>query len=153
MKRSPFKRKARKSKYGNESCTSGLLKRKFDSKGECRYAEHLYARQCNGEIEDLQFQVRWDCRVRGVRIGQRYMRIDFRYFDKHLGEYVWDDFKGLVMPEWALKADLWRADGPGLLRITKARRNKLTPYFTEEIRPMTGAQDFDGPAAEGQDNA
>ena len=146
MRRTGFKHKP-PSKYKNRRCYSVLLDRYFDSEAERRYGEHLYAREQNGEIADLQFQVRWRCQVNGVRIGRRCMYLDFRYFDKQLAEYVWDDFKGYLTPQWALKRDLWKVDGPGLLRITRERKGQLVRYVHDDIRPQSGAQDFDGPAA------
>ena len=124
-------------KYHNRRCWSALLKRHFDSEAERKYGEHLFARQMNGEISDLAFQVRWDCEVNGVRIGNRYMRLDFRYFDGQLAEMVWDDYKGFATPEWKLKADIWAAGGPGVLRITrKAPKASPLSYVHDEIRPI-----------------
>ncbi len=121
-------------KYRNVKGFSHLLKRTFDSLGEMRYAEHLHFRQLAGDISDLQFQVRWDCEVAGRRIGGRYMRIDFKYYDKHLDEWVWDDFKGPVTKDWAVKRDIWAAGGPGTLRITK-KGTKGHPFPGTYLRP------------------
>jgi len=125
----------RRWKYGESKQWSALIGRQFDSGGECRYAEHLFARQANGEIERLEFQVPWEITINGVRIGRRVMRVDFRYFDKRLGETVWDEFKGFPTPEWLLKRDLWAAGGPGILRVTRAVRSRVQPYIQEDIWP------------------
>ena len=141
MKQSTLKRKKGRSpwnarnKYGARAYVSPILDRKFDSTGEGKYAEHLYARQQNGEIRDLEFQVRWDCAIQGQRIGKRYMRIDFRYFDVQRGKVIWADFKGFPAPDWMMKADIWAVDGPGILQIVKANRSKAVPYTTTEIHP------------------
>ena len=125
----------RRNKWGNKPYDSPILNRRFHSTGEGHYGEHLFARQQNGEISDLEFQVRWDCMVGGKRIGKRRMVIDFRYYEKSRGEIVWDDFKGEPTTEWLIKADIWRAGGPGLLVITQKPKGKLGGYTQREIRP------------------
>jgi len=114
---------------------------KFDSIGEGKYAEHLFARQQNGEIEDLRFQVRVDLSINGVRIGRRHMRVDFCYLEHNFSgtvqhRVVYDEFKGMATPEFKLKRDLWRAGaGPSVLRVTKANKSRAVPYTHEDNWP------------------
>ena len=122
----------RRNKYNARRTVSAILKRSFDSAGECRYAEHLYAKQQNGEIAGLEFQVPWACQVNGVKIGKRVMWIDFRYFDKAIGLIVWDDFKGLETRDWAVKRDIWAAGGPGVLRVTRLTKDRIKPFKSDK---------------------
>ena len=117
---------------------SVLLKRTFHSKAECRYAEHLYARQLNHEISDLQFQVRV---VLKDRVLTTPMIVDFKYFDERLGEWVWDEFKGMETTAWRRQRKAWALLGPGLYRVTKAnRRDRVEPYRHELIRPCAPSE-------------
>ena len=105
----------------------------FHSAAERRYAEHLYARQQNGEISDLECQVRVVLRDTVLTIP---MIVDFRYFDHRLGEVVYDEFKGLETPSFKRQKKAWALIGPALYRITKANRgDKIIPYRFEQIRP------------------
>ncbi len=106
----------------------------WDSKEEEDYGRHLRALEMGGKIQKLTRQARVD-----LGVGQRYMRIDFHYWDVYLAEWVWDDYKCLGwrkrgwFKDWALKADIWKAGlGPGLLRITTPSRGG---YHHEDSRP------------------
>ncbi len=138
MKRSPIRRTP-KPKYGNRRCWSNLTKRWFDSAAEMRYGDHLFARQCNGEIRDLEFQVNVPLVIGGVRLGLS--RVDFKYYEhrwrgQQREQWVWDEFKGFETDVWKLKKKLWAAGGgPGMLRVTKANKNRSLPYTFEEIWP------------------
>lgn len=131
MKRSQFK--ARKpSKYKNRRTWSVLCGRWFDSAAECRYGEHLYAREANGEICDLQYQVPVRLEVNGVKVAG--LRVDFSYVED--GELIWCEFKGLETPTWRHKKKLWSACGPGTLIVVYDRKSsKLDPWFYEVIHP------------------
>ena len=122
-------------KYRNRRTFSALSKRWFDSAAECRYADHLYARQENGEIEGLRYQVKVPLVINDVVLGIS-LRVDFMYFDKDLGVVVYDEFKGYATREWKLKKKLWAAGaGPGVLRVTYPRKSKVEPYRHDEIWP------------------
>lgn len=131
--------RVRKNKFGARRCWSAIIKRYFDSDAECRYGEYLFARQQNGEIRDLEFQVEWPIVVNGVRIGHQVMRIDFRYYDPSLtkydarGQLVYDEYKGFPTAVWKHRKDLWAASGPGPLRVTKERKGALEHWICDEI--------------------
>ena len=137
--RKPLKRKTPwggQNKFGAERYWSPILKREFHSTAEGHYAEHLYGREQNGEIADLQFQVRVKL-VTGLT-----MVVDFKYFDFGLtyhdarGEWVWDEFKGAEQDQWKTKRNVWAAGlGPGWYRVTKALKNKLLPYSRTDYWP------------------
>jgi len=113
---------------------SAILNRTFHSKAERRYGEHLYARQQNGEIHGLDFQIRVILRDRVLSIP---MIVDFTYFDERLDVWVWDEFKGMETPSFRRQKKAWALLGPGLYRITKANhRDKMQPYRFEEIWPV-----------------
>ena len=98
----------------------------WDSKAERTYWDRLKLQQAAGEIRDLRRQVRVP-----LGIGQRYFRIDFVYYDERIDQWVFDDFKGLIMADWKLKADIWAAGlGPGILRITTRKKG----YYHHEDR-------------------
>ena len=120
----------RRNKFNACRTYSPLVKRTFDSAAEMRYGEYLFAREQNGEISDLQFQVTVQL-CKAVRL-----RVDFKYFDKKLGETVWDEFKGFETPAWKTKCSVWAAGlGPGLLRVTYERKNKVEHWRWVEHWP------------------
>ena len=112
----------------------------WDSQEERRYYQrHLVLLEKAGEISNLRRQVRVD-----LHIGQRYMRLDFAYYDHHLDCEVWEDWKGAGwkknnwFKDWKLKADMWAAGlGPGLLRITTPRSGG---YHHEDIHPRSNPE-------------
>ena len=129
---------------------SALWKRRFDSGEECRYADHLYARRENGEIEldpDQDFQVTIRFSVRGVDLGITH-KVDFRYIELSgippwVGDgplLVHDEYKGKQTAkarDWLLKKKLYAA-GAGerveVLKVTTLRRSsKIEPFHTEWI--------------------
>ena len=111
----------------------------WDSKEEEEYGRHLRALEKGGKIKRLIRQARVD-----LHVGQRYMKIDFYYFDMYLAEWVWDDYKcfgwkrNRWYKDWKLKADIWKAGlGPGLLRITTPSQGG---YHHEDSRPKPNAE-------------
>ena len=144
------KLQSRRHKYnvGQQSERYSILwKRTFHSVAERRYADHLFALEQNGEIRDVSFQV-------PVRLGDPQtglsltMRVDFKYFDERLAEWVWDEFKGFETSAWRRQKKAWGILGPGLYRVTKANRaDKIEPYRFEEIRPADRRDGVAGAAA------
>jgi hypothetical protein len=127
----------RKNKWNAVRKTSPIIGRTFHSKGECEYGEHLFAREANGEIEDLQFQV-------AVRMLDNHIcwKVDFSYIEYQLTEAIprpqriWDEFKGPETADFKLKKKIWIVGyGPGILRVTYKRRSKIYPYRTDEYIP------------------
>ena len=131
MKKTPFKKR---NKYGANRRYSKLLDRTFHSKAECRYAEHLFTKQQNGEITDLSFQKHVKLKINDVIVTT--MIVDFYYFDNTVGDWVYDEFKGFATDKWKHSVKLWAQLGPGMYRITRASRNRLIPYTFEEIWPV-----------------
>ena len=143
MKRSPIKRRQ---KYGNQRTYSMLCKRHFDSAAEARYADHLFARQENGEIRGLEFQVKVHFSVQGVDLGITH-RVDFRYIELTniplwVGDpplLVHDEYKGKKTSDWVLKKKLYAAgagEGVVALKVTTVNRSsKMVPYDTEWCVP------------------
>lgn len=112
---------------------SAILGRTFHSAAERRYAEHLYARHLNHEITYPEFQVRVKLQDTILSVN---MIVDFKYFDERLGEWVWDEFKGMETPSFRRQKKAWEQIGPGLYCVTKENRgDKIVPYRFEYIRP------------------
>jgi len=117
-------------KYNAKSTRSDIIGRNFHSGAERRYAEWLYARQQNGEIENLQFQMH--VKLLGI-IG---MIVDFYYVED--GEPVWDEFKGKEMAPWRQQVKLWEQVGPGRYRVTKEVRGRFETV--KDIYPNPNAE-------------
>lgn len=149
LKRSgPIKRS--RNKYNARRTHSALWNRVFDSGAECRYADHLYARWKNGEIDEPDFQVPVDLTIGGVKLVP--WKVDFRYFEhrfcgKHTEQWVWDEVKGMELGDYKLKRKIWSAGGgPGLLRVTKERRpSKFEHWAWTEYWPADWADREDKP--------
>lgn len=99
-----------KPKYGNKRTYSDTVGRNFDSDGERRFGEVLWARQKAGEISDLCFQ------VSVTLLGAIRMRPDFRYVED--GAIIHHEFKGREMSPWQLQVKIWRLVGPTEYRTT-----------------------------------
>jgi len=117
-------------KFNANSTRSDIIGRNFHSGAERRYAEWLYAREQNGEIEGLEFQKR--VKLLGI-IG---MIVDFYYIEG--GEPIWDEFKGMEMASWKQQAKLWEQVGPGHYRVTKERRGRFETVV--DIYPNPNAE-------------
>jgi hypothetical protein len=128
--------KVRGNKHNARRTHSMILDRTFHSAGEARFAEHLFAREQNGEIRDLIFQAKVDL-VPGWR-----MRPDFRYVELCLSEQiprpqiVWHEFKGYASPDWKRAKRVWAEGlGPGIYIVTYPRSSRHCPYRNEIIVP------------------
>lgn len=92
---------------------------KFDSKGE--YARWLVLRdmEARGEIRNLERQIRVDLIGKNGPIlsrksgRKRQMVWDFRYFEQL--HAVYEDFKGMILPDWQLKADVFANQNPNVI--------------------------------------
>ena len=82
----------------------------FDSKGEYVRWLELKLLQMAGEVQHLARQVAFEIRVNGVFIKK--YTADFTYYDKKLGQFVIEDFKGRKSREWILTKKLLEAVYP-----------------------------------------
>jgi hypothetical protein len=100
----------------------------FASKLEASLYSQLKLMQGAGElvIEKVQDHVR-------LSDAQILYIPDFRVFDKRLGKQVWYEAKGFESDRWPIVKKLWRAYGPGPLRIFKGTYTRLR--LDEEIIP------------------
>ena len=84
-------------KYGAVRTYSELCQRAFDSRAEARRGENLAMLQREGEISDLEYQVRFVlCDKPKVSIT-----LDFAYTEN--GEKVYEDVKGVETREFRVK--------------------------------------------------
>lgn len=105
-------RKAGAGKYRNRWTRSDIIGRNFQSDGERRMAEYLYAMEQAGDISDLKFQVQVKL------LGCVTMRPDFSYVED--GELIIHEFKGFPTDTWRMQKKLWALVGPGPYRISRA---------------------------------
>jgi len=117
-----------KTKYGNhKTLVEGIT---FDSALEARKWQELCLLQKAGAISSLDRQVRFDLIVNGTKVCS-YVA-DFVYIDG--GKRIVYDAKGMILPEFRLKAKLFKAihgfditlsDGlPATQRRSKAKKAK-----------------------------
>ncbi len=99
-------------KYGNRKTeVDGIV---FDSAAEARRWAELKLLERAGEIRNLERQVTVPLAVNGVKICA--VRPDFLYFEGQ--KRIWDDCKGFVTRDWAIKWKLASALFPNVeLRI------------------------------------
>jgi len=86
--------------------------------------QELRPREMAGEIRDIEIEPQQYFEINGIRILG--YKPDFKYFDVRLGMVVWDECKGEATDKdklWAVKQNLWRAMGPGPLRVIKGDKN------------------------------
>lgn len=93
-------------KYRNRPVHSEMANRRFDSDAERRYCETLLMLQKTGAISDLEFQRTFKLEVNGMLVCS--YRADAVYKDS-TGVLRVVDVKGMVLPEFKLKAKLFRA--------------------------------------------
>jgi hypothetical protein len=115
-------------KFGNRKTEIGGIV--FDSALEARKWQELCTLQKIGAISDLQRQVKFDLSVNDVKVCG-YIA-DFVYTEN--GQTVVFDAKGMILPEFKIKAKLFKAihgfditlsDGlPATARRTKAAKAK-----------------------------
>lgn len=98
---------AKRSKYGAiVTVVDGIS---FHSKHESREYLRLKQLEACGAISDLRLQVRFDLNINEQRWC--YMKLDFTYLEE--GEQIAHDAKGMVTPEWKLKAKAFKILYPG----------------------------------------
>lgn len=112
--------------------TFGPGGRLMDSQAEADRAQDLELLQSAGEIAELEYQP-----VVTLTAGIKY-KPDFKYIER--GRPVFEDVKGCISRDAALKFRLWKQYGPALLRLTRraSRRSGFTVF--REIMP-TGGED------------
>lgn len=93
------------SKYGNKKVKEDG--HRFDSLAEHRRYRELKLLVHAGEIEELGLQVRFDITLNGVPICA-YLA-DFRYFDRTLQRWIYEDVKGVKTAVYRLKKKLVEA--------------------------------------------
>ncbi len=95
----------RKNKYNaKKTVVDGI---KFDSKLEAERWCELRIAERAGVINELKRQVTYRFIVNGVLVC-KYIA-DFEYFDKQTGCIVTEDVKGMITPEFRIKAKLFKA--------------------------------------------
>lgn len=112
----------------------------YDSKGERRRWELLRLLERAGEITDLVFKP--EPVVLDAKAGIKW-RVDYSYIEA--GRRVWEDWKPRPMTAREnMLLKMWKAHGPGLLRITGGRGGKTTvlrsvmPDIQTEAQQTTG---------------
>lgn len=87
------------SKYRAVKTHSELINRTFDSKLEAKRAEQLWKMQENCIISSLEFQ-------KEIVLNKKpsvKLVCDFHYYNEETGEWVWEDAKGKLMPDFRVK--------------------------------------------------
>lgn len=105
------------SKYGNTRTT--VDGREFASKAEAKRYQELRLLEKAGKISGLELQVPFKLVAHGRSIC-KYLS-DFNYYDNDLGYGVTEDVKGVLTPEFKLKARLFEAQYGYSITIIKAR--------------------------------
>lgn len=135
-------RKAWKDTYGKRGGKYGIQRvedkdgRQFASGLEREYFHELKIREMGGEISGIVKEPQIYFEINGVRITG--YKPDFSYFDIRMNEQVWDETKGEATDKgegWRIRQKLWRAMGPGLLRVIKGDKNGWAVART--IRPVS----------------
>ena len=94
-------------KYGAVRTWSELCQRWFDSKMECRRGEELSLLERAGEIQDLEFQIKFVlCKKPRISIT-----VDFSYIEN--GKVKYEDFKGVLMSDFRVKM-AWLKEQQGI---------------------------------------
>jgi len=101
-------------KYRNQPITIDGLR--FDSQAEARRWQQLKLLERAGVILELQRQVTFPIAWNGIKICS--YRADFVYRETATGAQVIEDVKGLLTPEYRIKAKLMAAQG---LPVTEVR--------------------------------
>ena len=102
--RASLQRETKRNKYGNRRTKVDGVS--FASAGEARRWGELKLLERAGEISELRRQQPYPLKVNGRLVTT--MVLDFVYRNR-AGEPVYEDFKGHMTPEWALKAKLFLA--------------------------------------------
>lgn len=106
-------RKPKRNKY--KAIKTTVDGRKFDSKAEARRGAELELLQRAGQIQNLQYQVRYQFMHNGTLIGT-YVA-DFVYHDST--GLVVEDVKGVQTPVFKIKERLMRAFYGVVIRVVK----------------------------------
>lgn len=93
---------------------------RFDSMGEARRWQELKLLERAKLICNLERQKTFPLEVNGIHVSE--YRADYVYFDVAANTHVTEDFKGVLTPEFKLKAKLFRALYGHDITITKGRR-------------------------------
>lgn len=105
----------RRNKFGaKRTKVDGL---NFDSKGEAGRFFDLKLMESAGEISDLRRQVPFQLEAHGKPITV--YRADYTYKEPP-GAFIVEDYKGMLTPEFKLKAKLFEAQYGFSIRITGA---------------------------------
>lgn len=99
-----------------------------NSGAESALCYQLHQREQIGEHSNIR--VEQSVYLSAARV--RYVA-DFVVFDHKLQDDVWYEFKGKEMARWPTIKKLWRAYGPGKLRIYKGSATRMS--MVEEINP------------------
>ena len=97
----------RQRKYRNQPITIDGIR--FDSQAEARRWQQLKLLERAGVIMELQRQVTFPIAWNGIKICS--YRADFVYRETATGEQVIEDVKGMLTPEYRIKAKLMAAQG------------------------------------------
>lgn len=121
----------RGNKYGAQRAQSAHFgARWFDSTAERDRAEELRSLEAAGEIKALTLQPKVDLTA-GIT-----WKLDFSYTEQ--GRTVWEDVKGVIGRDVALKVRLWREYGPGLLRLTRRANRQREFTVVREVMAQGG---------------
>lgn len=124
----------RYSKYRNKKVTVDGIK--YDSKLEAKRGQQLIALEKSGKIKDLRMQVRYD-----LVVNDRFVcwyRADFDYWQD--GEHITEDAKGMVLPDFKLKARLFHALFGREVRIWPEREGVRASLLSKECRKQSSAK-------------
>lgn len=136
----------RRGKYGAVKTTIDGVR--FDSKLEARRWNELKMLERAGAITGLQRQIPFDLMVNGHLVCQ--YRADFAYVQPTTGERVVEDAKGVLTPEFRLKAklmeaihgiviQLWTGKPQWALDVHKGRWLRRTPTRASRTTSARGA--------------
>ena len=104
----------RRNKFSAIKTYSQLCDRKFDSKAEAKRGEELCLLEKSGEIEGLEYQVRFVLHHKPIIA----IKIDFSY--KQDGEMVYEDTKGMGETRDFRVKRYWLEEQQGIvIKITK----------------------------------
>ncbi len=122
-----------KNKFGARIEYSPIFDRKFRSGVERDRAEWLHFLQTQGQISNLEIEPQLHLTAANVSY-----RPDSKYFDRKLGETVYEDVKGIHRNQqrFAIICDLWSVYGPGILRVVRRNTSSKAPFeISETIIP------------------
>lgn len=114
-----------RNKFNAKRCENGGYS--FASQGERDCFLNLKLLEKAGEASEIE------CQVLVRLVGGINYRADFKFFDHHLDEVVWVEYKGLETQRWRDIKKLWKHCGPGRLRVYKGYGLRMK--VTEEIIP------------------